>query len=281
MPELPEVEVIARGLDAWLPGQTIRAVDVLWPRSVATPTPTCFAGQLAGRRIGPVGRRGKFVHIRIDDGAHLFAHLRMTGTLCRAPAEEPLTPYVRVLFHLAGPCDLRFADTRKFGRLYLVDDPMLVVGDLGPEPLGEDFTAEWLIGALGSRRTRLKPLLLNQRFIAGLGNIYVDEALYLAGLHPLRPADSLEPEDGRRLHAAIQEVLRDAIARRGTTLRSYRDAEGDRGENQGFLRAYGRTGLPCRRCGRPIERIIVGQRSTHFCPACQPDLSRPLGSRRP
>jgi formamidopyrimidine-DNA glycosylase len=272
MPELPEVEVIARGLDAWLPGQIIQAVAVFWPRSVACPAPESFAGRLAGRRIGPVGRRGKFVHISLDDGAHLFVHLRMTGTLCRTPAEEPLTPYVRAQFRLAGPCDLRFADTRKFGRLYLAHDPRQVVGDLGPEPLGEDFTAEWLTEALAGRRTRLKPLLLDQRFIAGLGNIYVDESLYLAGLHPLRPADSLEPADGRRLHAAIQEVLRDAIARRGTTLRSYRDAEGDHGENQGFLRAYGRTGLPCRRCGRPIERIIVGQRSTHFCPDCQPDL---------
>ncbi len=269
MPELPEVEVIARGLDAWLPGQTIQAVDILWPRSIATPSPETFARRLVGRRIEAVGRRGKFVQMGLDDGARLFVHLRMTGALCRAPADAPLTPYERVWFHLAGPCDVRFADTRKFGRLYLVDDPRLVVGDLGPEPLGEEFTAEWLIGALAGRRTRLKPLLLDQRFIAGLGNIYVDEALHLAGLHPLRPANSLEAGDGRRLHAAIQEVLQSAIGRRGTTLRSYRDAEGDRGENQGFLRAYGRTGQPCRRCGRPIERIIVGQRSTHFCPRCQ------------
>jgi formamidopyrimidine-DNA glycosylase len=270
VPELPEVEIIARGLDAALAGQTIRAVEVFWERSVAMPAAAEFAARLAGQRIVGVGRRGKFVVVRLQGGDVLMAHLRMTGTLCIAPAERPLNPYVRVLFRLNSSHDLRFADTRKFGRLYLAETIEQVIGDLGPEPLGDEFTPAWLAGALRRRGARLKPLLLDQSFVAGLGNIYVDEALFRAGLHPLRRADSVSEEEAGRLHAAIQEVLRAAIGRRGTTLSDYRDAAGEPGENQMFLRVYHRHGQPCLRCGRPIERIIVGQRGTHFCPHCQP-----------
>jgi len=269
VPELPEVEVIARGLDGWLPGQRIQAVDLLWPRSVALPAAAEFIAGLTGRRFERVGRRGKFVQMALDNGATLFVHLRMSGSLYRAPAGAPPGPHTRALFHLAGPCDLYFADTRKFGRLYLTYEPAEIVSRLGPEPLGDDFSAGWLTTALRGRRTRIKPLLLDQTFIAGIGNIYADEALFLAGLHPSRVADSLSAGEAGRLHAAIREVLQSAIARRGTTLSDYRDAEGERGQNQEFLRVYGRAGWPCERCGRPIERTVIGQRSAHFCPACQ------------
>ena len=271
MPEIPEVEVIARGLDRYLPGRIVQSVVVFWHRSVALPpAPAQFVRDLAGRRITHVWRQGKFVIVDLSDEAHLLVHLRMSGRLDIVPASSPLDPYVRAMFHLSGDLDLRFSDVRKFGRLYLTEDLTQIVGSLGPEPLGDDFTAERLSTMLSRRRARIKPLLLNQRFLAGLGNIYVDEALFKSGIHPLRHADSLSADKSRALHDAIQTVLKEAISRRGTTLSDYRDAEGQRGENQDHLVVYGRGEQPCVQCGLPIQRIIVGQRSTHYCPRCQP-----------
>ena len=166
---------------------------------------------------------------------------------------------------------LVFADTRKFGRLYLVDDPAEVLGDLGPEPLAADFTPERLARMLGGRGGRIKPLLLNQRFLAGLGNIYTDEALWRAGVHPLQAADTLTPDQVRRLHAGIVSVLREAIADGGTSLRDnqYRQPDGDTGAYQHLLAVYGRAEQDCPRCGAAVERLVVGQRGTHICPRCQ------------
>ncbi|MGQ9667139.1 MAG: bifunctional DNA-formamidopyrimidine glycosylase/DNA-(apurinic or apyrimidinic site) lyase, partial [Anaerolineae bacterium] len=215
-------------------------------------------------------RRGKFILFALDDGRWLLAHLRMTGGFCVFPTTTPPHAYVRVIFHLADGRDLWYVDIRKFGRLYLVDSPEEVLHTLGVEPLGAEFTVERLADILRRRRGHIKPLLLNQSLIAGVGNIYADEALFRAGIHPLRRACELSAEEIQRLHTAVQQVLQEAIDHRGTTLRNYRDANGEEGENQFRLDVYRRQGEPCRRCGTPIERIVVGQRGTHFCPRCQP-----------
>ena len=271
MPELPEVETVARGLRASLIGRTIVKVEVRWARSVVSPDPTLFASRLAGQRVTDVGRRGKWVVIALSSGDTLLIHLRMTGQLVLEPGECPDDRHIRVLFFLNDGRCLRFSDARKFGRLWLVDDPVGVLGELGPEPLADDFTAARLEEMLVRRRGRIKPLLLNQRFLAGLGNIYTDEALWRSGIHPLRRAESLTPAEVRRLHRAIQDVLREAIASGGTTLpdRTYRQADGRAGEFVQHLAVYGREGQPCPRCGAIIERIRVSQRGTHFCPRCQ------------
>jgi len=270
MPELPEVEVIARGLNAGLPGRTIQSVEVFWERSVAPPISVAqFIAGIAGQSIRQVWRRGKFLIVDLENGKHLLVHLRMTGRLCIEPARTPLSPHVRARFRLDDEIELHFSDVRKFGRLYLTDDLPTVIGKLGPEPLSDTFTAGQFARMLEGRRGCIKPLLLDQPFIAGLGNIYVDESLFHAGIHPLRRAGSLNMEESRRLHGEIRRILKEAIQRRGTTLNDYRDAEGQTGEQQNHLAVYGRTGDRCMRCGEVIQRIVVSQRGTHFCPRCQ------------
>ena len=282
MPELPEVETVARGLRASLVGRTIVGVEVRWARSIISSDPAAFARRLAGQAVTGVGRRGKWLVVALSGGGTLLVHLRMTGQLVLGPGggygespcsdgECPDDRHVRVLLFLDDGRCLRFSDTRKFGRLWLVDDPAGVLGELGPEPLGDDFTVARLQDMLARRRGRIKPLLLNQRFLAGLGNIYTDEALWRAGIHPLRRAGTLSPAEMRRLHRAIRFVLRAAIASGGTTLPdgTYQQADGRSGEFASQLAVYGRAGQPCPRCGTAIERIRVSQRGTHFCPHCQ------------
>jgi formamidopyrimidine-DNA glycosylase len=272
MPELPEVETVAQGLRASLIGRTIVDLEVHWTRSIIPPNPTAFARRLSGQAVTDVGRRGKWVVIALSGGDTLLIHLRMTGQLMLDSGERPDDRHVRVLFCLDDGRQLRFSDTRKFGRLWLVDNPADVLGKLGPEPLGDGFTAARLREMLSRRRGHIKPLLLNQHFLAGLGNIYADEALWRACIHPLRRADGLSSAEVQRLHQAIQSVLRAAIASGGTTLPdgSYQQADGRSGEFAGQLAVYGRLGQPCPRCGMTIERIKVSQRGTHFCPRCQP-----------
>jgi formamidopyrimidine-DNA glycosylase len=272
MPELPEVETVARGLRESLVGSRIAGVEIRWPRTVAAPDPAVFAGRLRGRRIVGVGRRGKWLRLHLDGGQHLLIHLRMSGRLLVDAADAEDDPYARLLIALEDGRRLRFSDVRKFGRMVLTDDDEAVLGDLGPEPLSAEFTPQRLAVMLARRRGRLKPLLLNQRFLAGLGNIYVDETLWRARLHPLQRANELSAEDVARLHHAIQEVLRGAIDSGGTTLpdTGYVGADGQPGAFAGQLAVYGRSGEPCLRCGVPIERIVVGQRGTCFCPHCQP-----------
>ena len=271
MPELPEVEIISRGLRG-IVGRRIVDVDVRWQRTVATPEPAAFAQRLQGRRIAGIDRRGKWLSLRLQGGDCLLIHLRMSGRLVVEPREAQDDRHARVLFALDDGRRLRFSDTRKFGRMVLTDHPEEVLGDLGPEPLAEGFTSRRLMEMLRGRRARLKPLLLDQRFLAGLGNIYADEALWRAGLHPLRRSDSLSVEEVRRLHRAIREVLRKAIARGGTTLEDerYVGADGQPGEFAARLAVYGRAGERCPRCEGTIERIVVGGRGTHLCPRCQP-----------
>src|SRR6185503_11689286 len=292
MPELPEVETVARDLQRWVAGATITDAEVRWERTIRHPLPgERFAAELRGATISRVGRRAKSVLLHLDDGRVMTVALRMTGALIVAPPGTPDDRYARVVFRLADGRELRYRDVRKFGRIGLWErggvprprrgkkrrvaerhEPYRV-GDVfarhGPEPLARSFSAARLAARLKGRSARLKTLLLDQTFIAGVGNIYADEALWRARLHPLRAADTLTPEEVRRLHRAIRAVLRQGIENRGASFTDYVGADGEPGENAERLSVYRRTGQPCLRCGRPISRIVVGQRSTHFCPHCQ------------
>jgi formamidopyrimidine-DNA glycosylase len=299
MPELPEVETVARDLARSVTGATIVDAEVYWERTIRHPQPVeHFLAEVRGARIARVGRRAKSVLIFLEDERVLTVALRMTGQLLAVTAGTPPDPYVRVVFGLDDGRELRFRDVRKFGRIglwapgglrarraagsngrarrsrrvtesvapYRVGD---VFGRHGPEPLARSFSAARFGDRLRGRRARLKTLLLDQSFVAGVGNIYADEALWLARLHPLRAADSLSPEEVRRLHRAIRSVLRQAITNRGSSVDDYVDAEGEPGQNAEMLKVYRRAEQPCLRCGRPIARIVIGQRSTHYCPRCQ------------
>ena len=264
MPELPEVETFVRQLRGPLTGRTITRATLHWPRHVATPSPRQFSRRIRGQRITAVGRRGKYLVFSLSHGS-LLIHLKMSGGLTVAPAGATRDRHAHTVFHLDDGNEFRFSDTRKFGRVYLVDRPEAVTGKLGPEPLAADFTAQTLARRLAAHSRALKPLLLDQTFLAGVGNIYADEALHLAGLHPLRKSDTLSLAEARRLWRSLRRVLRQGIRLNGASIDwVYRG-----GEFQHQFRVYRRAGEPCLTCGRPIRRIVVGQRSTHFCPRCQ------------
>jgi formamidopyrimidine-DNA glycosylase len=271
MPELPEVETVARDLRPLITGATIVDATTLWPRTLREGDPEAFADGVAGRRIEAVGRRGKQIVVELSGGAFLTIHLKMTGQLFVVPQGRPQDPYVRLVLALEDGREIRFRDIRKFGRigLYGADtgraDPFAAVG---PEPLSDAFTVRAFRRRLRARKGRLKPLLLDQTFVAGVGNIYADEALWAARLHPLRTARTLRPADERRLWVAIRRILAEAVIRRGSSIDDYTAPEGD-GEMQEHLAVYQRTGEPCLRCGRPIRRVVVGGRATHFCSWCQ------------
>ena len=268
MPELPEVETVARGLQERLPGSTITGATVYWPRTLARPAPEEFQARITGRRVESVGRRGKYLVITLDHG-YLLVHLKMSGRLFMAPADDAQDPHIRAVLDLDGGRQLRFRDARKFGRIYLVDEHEEVTAPLGPEPLADCFSLEEFRRRLGRRSGRLKSMLLNQEFLAGVGNIYSDEILFTARLNPLRRADTLTADEQVRLYQAVRSVLHRAINSSGTTLpdRNYLDAEDRAGEYRAEV--YGRTGRPCLVCGTPIERTVIGGRSAHFCPHCQ------------
>lgn len=270
MPELPEVETVCRFLRVGKPGQPaiighqIQGAMLLWDRTIAEPKPDLFSQRIIGQTIESIDRRGKFIKIMLSNGV-LLVHLRMSGDLFTVNSSYEVRPHDRLKLALDDDVNLIFEDTRKFGRVWLVDDPERILGDLGPEPLSEDFTPEWLYTGLQARQRQLKPLLLDQHFIAGLGNIYTDEALFLAGLHPLSISNSLTYQHAESLWSAIQQTLTAAIQRNGTSIDwIYRG-----GDYQRFLMVYQRTGKPCKVCSKPIERIVLGQRSTHICSNCQ------------
>jgi formamidopyrimidine-DNA glycosylase len=269
MPELPEVETIVRGLREPLVGRQFTGVRVSWENLIARPSVEEFEQGLVGQRILGLKRRGKYLVFALSGGGSLIIHLRMTGRfLIKNPGDE-LDKYDHLIFELDDGRELRFNNMRKLGRVYLVDDADEIVGRLGPEPLDDDFVPADFAALLSARWGMIKPLLLNQRFIAGIGNIYADEALFAACIHPERGADTLTTEEIERLYHTTRRVLRQGIENRGTTLSAYRDAEGGEGRNQEYLRVSRRTGQPCPRCGTPIERTVVGGRGTYFCPGCQ------------
>jgi formamidopyrimidine-DNA glycosylase len=273
MPELPEVETVRRTLQQALAGrQIVEVARVAWPRTIAEPAPEIFCELLRERTIRSVDRRAKYLIIHLDHDEALVVHLRMTGRLTVADVEAEPDNHTHVVLRLDAGQQLFFRDTRKFGRIWLLDQPGLAALNqkLGPEPLDDALTAEEFRTLLRKRRGRLKSLLLDQTLIAGLGNIYVDEALWLAQLHPLQTVAEISDDQIDRLYSAIRQVLTSSIERRGTTFADYRDAWGAKGGNQHHLNVYDRKGQPCVRCGTPVERIIVTQRGTHICPHCQP-----------
>jgi formamidopyrimidine-DNA glycosylase len=275
MPELPEVQTVVNDLiEAGLKGALIQTVKVGWPRSIAGMSPHNFARKLKGLRIQNIYRRAKYIifHVGPKDAA-LLIHLRMSGRLRIAAVGENRSKHEHVCIAFADGRELRLHDTRKFARVHLCKTAEEITESLGPEPLEPDFTLAVFRAMLKKRSRMLKPLLLDQHVIAGLGNIYVDEALWEAGLHPCRQACSLTPAENKKLFTAIPRVLKRGLRNLGTTLgtgkANFFSIAGRRGDNSSQLRVFRRTGLPCPRCRTPVIRIIVGQRSTHICNTCQ------------
>jgi formamidopyrimidine-DNA glycosylase len=270
VPELPEVETIRRDLLSRVVGRTFGQVRILpgAERIVRWPSAAEFARALPGRRIEDVSRRGKYLLFRLSDGRYLIVHLRMTGAILHRPKDAQDDPYLQICFSLDDSSQLRYTDLRKLGSMWLVEEPEPIVGKLGPDAL-EGLTWRALRSLTDGRSAPIKAVLMDQHALAGLGNIYSEEALLLAGIHPRRPAKSLAADELRRLAKAIREVLLEAMGHRGSSFRDYVDAEGREGQHQWYVKVYRRTGEPCFNCGTPIERIKVGGRSTHFCPRCQ------------
>jgi formamidopyrimidine-DNA glycosylase len=279
MPELPEVETVVRQLRPLFVGATISGVAVHWRRTIACPSFQAFRRGLIGRTCVGIWRRAKYLVFELDDGRKLVGHLRMTGRF--HVGDEPEPDHVRVSCALSDGRHFVFSDVRKFGRLGLVRSLDEILPALGPEPLSDAFNADWLTAALRQRKRLLKPLLLDQSFLAGLGNIYVDEALYRSRLHPLRMSHTLRRTQATTLAAEIKAVLGEAIDADGSSFDVfYRTPEGQPGAFQDDFAVYGRDGLPCRRCGTIISRLVVGQRGTHVCRRCQAPPRRSSRSRR-
>ncbi|MFN5514553.1 MAG: DNA-formamidopyrimidine glycosylase, partial [Cyanobacteriota bacterium] len=280
MPELPEVEIVCRGLNAFASGQFVEGVTVLRPQTFAYPPPSAPLN-LEGRQFGAWRRRGKYLLGELlENGVsagYLGVHLRMTGQLLWVPSNEPRATHTKVCFHCRGGRDLRFIDIRTFGKLWRLPagvEPETIISGLktlGPEPWAESFTPQFLEKRFSKSRRPLKTALLDQRLVAGLGNIYADEVLFQTGLHPLTPANVLTPAQTETLHRQIQQTLEQAISAGGTTFSNFRGVTGINGNYGGQAWVYGRRGEPCRVCGVTIERLKIGGRSSHFCPQCQPE----------
>jgi formamidopyrimidine-DNA glycosylase len=286
MPELPEVETVVRGLRATLPGRRILAARL--GKTDFIDDPAALEQHVPGTRIEAVRRMGKFLVFDLHSGAgsaaeqhHLIVHLGMTGQLMTIAREAPAAAHTHVYFELDDGRDLRYIDPRRFGRMALVtaEGHQEVLGNLGVEPL--EISEDDLRAKLAGRRSRIKALLLDQTVLRGMGNIYSDECLWWARIHPSRLAATLDRDAVRRLHAAVRKVLNEAIAKRGSSISNYRDSNGDMGEFQARHRVYQRTGKKCFRCATLIRHNIVAGRSTHFCPKCQPaPRTRPTASKR-
>lgn len=270
MPELPEVETIANGLrhggfgNPSILNLRIENTQVFWNRTLATPSVAEFYKRITGQKIMALSRRGKYLIMTLTADFLLF-HLRMSGDLVVEPAEAPIPPHHRLLLILEGGIRLAFNDVRKFGRAWLVPDPDQVLKNLGPEPFDPGLTSSVFHERLTHFQRQIKPLLLDQSFLAGMGNIYTDEALFRAKLHPLSSSRVLSPQQAEVLLASIRSVLQEGIQRHGASIDwVYRG-----GDFQNHFNVYQRTGQPCQVCSTPIQRIVVGQRGTHYCPNCQ------------
>ncbi len=273
MPELPEVETVRRSLEPQVLEQTILEADVYYGGIIKAPDPHTFCDRIKGRRVKSVLRRGKYLIFTLDLSTMLVIHLRMTGQLLVCGREAPLKKHTHLVFRLSGGQELRFIDIRKFGLVYLVEnnDMSAVKGlhTLGPEPLAEDFTWGGLAEKLKKRRGALKAFLLDQSQIAGIGNIYADEILFQAGLHPERKPQDLKPQEVKNLYAAIRFKLQEGIDFRGTSIRDYIDAKGEKGSFQNRLQVYDRAGRPCMRCGQILKKKVIAGRGSVYCPNCQ------------
>lgn len=273
MPELPEVETIVREMrEACLAGATVVCAEVFWPRSIAVPDSEDFCSQIVGQRIVQINRRGKFLVFSLSKDT-LLVHLRMTGKFLIGNETDEVTSHERVRLWLDDGRILRYEDQRKFGKWHLLESGEDVLAKLGLEPLSPEFTVKALREMIMRSKMAIKPFLLNQKYVSGLGNIYVDEALWEAKIHPLQSVNSLQPNEIKALHQAIPKVLSKGIENMGTSLgaqrANYFSVSGRRGGNQYRLNVFRRDGSPCPRCGNTILKIVVAQRGTHFCPHCQ------------
>ncbi|WP_426452089.1 DNA-formamidopyrimidine glycosylase [Paenibacillus sp. S-38] len=273
MPELPEVETVRRTLNVLVAGKTIERVSVHLARIIQHPDDVeRFKTLLEGETIQEVERRGKFLRIHTDRFT-LVSHLRMEGRYGVYDADDPLELHTHVVFHFTDGTELRYKDVRQFGTMHVYergrDLEEKPLKKLGLEPLDEAFTLEAFRSRIAGRKTKIKPLLLNQEYIVGIGNIYVDESLFLAGIHPEREADSLTKAETARLHEAIIRTLRDAVEAGGSSIKSFVNGQGEMGMFQHSFRVYGRKNEPCPNCGHAIEKTVVGGRGTHTCPKCQ------------
>ncbi len=264
MPELPEVETIKNALLPLVRGRTIKQVDVIWPGSISRPAAPRFKSYLAGKTIADIFRRGKYIYFLLSDGKFLFFHLGMTGQLLWNSNNK----YTRVEFTFDSWDKLVFSDKRKFGHLWLAEKREEITDPLGPEALGE-LSAEILFSRLEGRKAPVKALLLDQTFIAGLGNMYADEALFSAGIHPMRPGAEITREEAERLYKAIEDTLNMGIKHRGATTMDYRDPQGKKGNAQDFFWVAHRAGQPCKRCFALIEKVKIRGRTSCYCPLCQ------------
>ena len=283
MPELPEVQTVVAHLNqAQVIGRTIVNARVYWPKTIARMDSRRFCREIRGCVVRRITRRGKYIVVALSRHLTMLIHLRMTGRLNLVDPTTDRDPHEHVILELDHARELRFQDTRKFGRIALTDAPRAILDRLGPEPLAPAFTGKRLLGMLQACRRQLKPLLLDQRFLAGLGNIYVDEALWMAGLHPLRISRSIDGAEAAALHRAIRRVLRKGIDNLGTSLGrgkgNFYSTNKRPGRNADQLNVFRRTGLPCPRCKTAVTRLIVAQRSTHICPNCQQLAPQPTVS---
>ncbi|MBK9344128.1 MAG: bifunctional DNA-formamidopyrimidine glycosylase/DNA-(apurinic or apyrimidinic site) lyase [Dehalococcoidia bacterium] len=272
MPELPEVETIRRDLEPLVAGRRITGVEVD-PATIhllAWAPIEALRANLVGRTVTAIGRRGKYLMFSLDDGRVFVVHLRMTGRLVWRPHDAPAEQFQRAVIELDNGYDLRWADLRKFGTWRLHESVAEVVGKLGPEPIDDSLTLKEFRARLANRTAPVKAVLLDQRRFAGLGNIYVDEALYEARIRPDTPAGKVSPAATKRLFASSRSVLERGIENRGASFKDYVDGQGEKGSQHMHVQVFRRTGKPCYRCGSTIQRTVVGGRATHFCPRCQP-----------
>lgn len=271
MPELPEVETVVRGLRAPLIGRIVQSMWYDWQRTIHTPSPEEFAARIVGQSFQSISRRAKYIVCALDHD-FLIVHLKMTGRLYVADAGEQhdADRWVHFRLGLDNGRELRFSDSRKFGKVFLTSDVDTVIRHIGPEPLEDTFTVEIFHERLQKRDKVIKALLLDQSFIAGVGNIYADEALFRARIHPMRRSRTLTPDEVLRLYQMVRAALSDGIDYEGASINWYRKPDGTKGQSQDHFFVYGRDGQTCLECGAPIEKIRVTQRGTHFCPNCQP-----------
>jgi formamidopyrimidine-DNA glycosylase len=270
MPELPEVETVVRGLRDAVVGRVFTRTDIHWAREIARPSPQEFADRIAGQRVQSMDRRAKYIIFNLSADV-LLVHLKMTGRLYVAEPQQVLNDdrWLRVTLAMDDGQELRFSDSRKFGRMYLVGNQDEVTGKLGPEPLSQAFTLKAFGVRVAKRSGAVKPLLLDQTFVAGVGNIYADEALWRSQINPNRPASTLSKDEIRKLHQAIRKVLADGIRYEGASVRWYRKPDGSKGQSQNHFNVYDQADRPCPRCGTPIRKVWLAQRGTHYCPTCQ------------
>jgi len=273
MPEMPEVETIRRTLCEKVIGQHISEVDMLLPRLIKWPTPQEFMAIVTHKTITGLERRGKYLLFYLDGDYCMVVHLRMTGRLHYLTPGAEYDRFTRIIFRFDSGTALLYADSRTLGTLYAlpVSELWRIAGlsSMGPEPLSPEFTLDYFKETLAGRKGKIKALLLNQALIGGLGNIYVDESLALAGVNPQRPAASLDDDEVSKLYHAVNQVIQQGIQHGGTTFRDYRDGDGASGSNQHHLNVYGRKNQACKTCGTPIVKTQVAGRGTHYCPACQ------------